>query len=550
MTTSSSLRTTDILARRLYASGCRYAFGMPGGEVLTLVDSLERAGIKFVLTCHENSAGFMAEGVHHCDGAPAILVATLGPGAMNTMNVVANASQDHVPLIVLTGCVDSDVAESYTHQVIDHAAIFSPLVLQSFRLTPESADIISDKAISLSMEGQMGPVHIDIPISVASARVRSTATLTASRRRPATPAKTGIVAPYGETLRDACSLLRNSERPLLIVGFDVVRENAGGQLKRFAEKFDVPVITTYKAKGIISESHPLCLGGAGLSPLADKHLLGLVRSSDLVLCVGYDPIEMRDGWRDPWSLTKTKVIDISSVIPRHCVHRSTLTIVGHTGATLDALTSGVKKTKRKVWRDGKPARVRKRLKDAFSGDNDEWGASAVISEVWSCFPSNAIATVDSGAHRILLSQMWECSRPRSLLQSTGFCTMGCSVPLAIGAKLRSPDRPVVSFTGDAGFLMVMSELVVALRVAPITIIVFVDNALSLIEMKQRFRRLPSNGVRFCSPDFSLISTSFGGISFDVSSRHDLRLALDSSFSSSVFSVISAHIDSSSYIDRF
>ncbi|MEY8839798.1 thiamine pyrophosphate-binding protein, partial [Cribrihabitans sp. XS_ASV171] len=103
-------RAADLLAQRLHEAGCRHAFGMPGGEVLTLVDALERAGIVFHLAKHENAAGFMAEAVHHRDGAPAILVATLGPGAMNGVNVVANAWQDRVPMIVLTGCVDADEA--------------------------------------------------------------------------------------------------------------------------------------------------------------------------------------------------------------------------------------------------------------------------------------------------------------------------------------------------------------------------------------------------------------------------------------------------------
>jgi thiamine pyrophosphate-dependent acetolactate synthase large subunit-like protein len=103
-------RATDILARRLHEAGCRTAIGMPGGEVLTLVDSLVAAGIKFVLCKHENAAGFMAEGTYHRTGAPGILVATVGPGAANGVNVVANAEQDRVPLIVLTGCVDPDEA--------------------------------------------------------------------------------------------------------------------------------------------------------------------------------------------------------------------------------------------------------------------------------------------------------------------------------------------------------------------------------------------------------------------------------------------------------
>ncbi|MGI9334563.1 MAG: thiamine pyrophosphate-binding protein, partial [Gammaproteobacteria bacterium] len=136
------MNTAEIIARRLYEAGCRYAFGIPGGEVLELIDALNRAGIRFVLTKHENCAGFMAEGTHHRTGAPAVLVATIGPGAANAVNVVANAEQDRVPLIVLTGCVDPADAFTYTHQVFDHQALFAPIVKATFRVLAESADVL------------------------------------------------------------------------------------------------------------------------------------------------------------------------------------------------------------------------------------------------------------------------------------------------------------------------------------------------------------------------------------------------------------------------
>ena len=126
-----TLRAADLIAKRLYEAGCRFAFGIPGGEVLTLVDALERAGIRFVLSKHENCAGFMAEGVFQRSGAPGILVTTIGPGLANGVNVIANAQQDRVPLIVLTGCVDAEEALTYSHQVFDHQALLRPITKAS-----------------------------------------------------------------------------------------------------------------------------------------------------------------------------------------------------------------------------------------------------------------------------------------------------------------------------------------------------------------------------------------------------------------------------------
>ena len=162
-------RAADVLARRLYAAGCRHAFGMPGGEVLTLLDAFKRAGVEFHLSKHENAGGFMAEGTWHMSGAPAILLATIGPGVTNAVNVVANASQDRVPLIVVSGAIDPAEAPTYTHQVFDHRAVLAPVCKGSYELNAAAAGAIADKAVNVAMQPRCGPVHIDVPIAVAAA---------------------------------------------------------------------------------------------------------------------------------------------------------------------------------------------------------------------------------------------------------------------------------------------------------------------------------------------------------------------------------------------
>ena len=532
------IRAADVLARRLYDAGCRYAFGMPGGEVLTLVDALDRAGIRFVLTKHENAAGFMAEGVHHVDGAPAILVATVGPGAMNGVNVVANAEQDRVPLIVLTGCVDPTEAQTYTHQVLDHRKVFDPITKATFTLDEKAAGVIADKAVGIATEGRAGPVHIDIPIAVADAP----AVPLTIRRRTASP-----VAPNGGDLEIARNWLAEARRPVIVAGLDVLKDRAEDELVAFATRHMIPVITTYKAKGVLPEDHPLALGAAGLSPLADRHLLPFLDAADLVIGVGYDPIEMRSGWRDPWDPTVTRVIDIHAVPNHHYMHHAGLSFVADTGASLRCLSEGVAPTE--TWPDGEIEALKAALTAAFPAD-EAWGPGAVIATCREELPSQTIATADSGAHRILLSQMWTCPSPRGLLQSSGLCTMGCAVPLALGAKIAAPDRPVVSFSGDAGFLMVAGELstVAELGHNPI-FVVFVDASLALIELKQRQRQMNNKGVDFGHHDFAAIARAFGGNGFSVSDRASLRAALQEALKADKFTLIAAEIDRKAYDGR-
>ncbi|KIC43153.1 acetolactate synthase [Ruegeria sp. ANG-R] len=532
-------RTADLLAERLYEAGCRHAFGMPGGEVLTLVDALERAGITFHLTKHENAAGFMAEAVHHRDGAPAILVATLGPGAMNGINVVANALQDRVPMIVLTGCVDADEALTYTHQVMDHAQVYRSITKGTFMLTANGADIIADKAVSLANQPRSGPVHIDVPISVADTRVPNV-----KRRRLMKPAAVG---PEGECLEKARRWVAEAERPVAIVGLDVLYDDSRCVVRAFLEHFGIPFVTTYKAKGVVSEDHPLCLGGAGLSPLADKHLVPLVEQADLVLCLGYDPIEMRPGWREIWDPDNKRVIDISAVANDHYMHQAGLNLVADTGATLEAIAKG--NPARRTWPGGEPDQVRAALAEAFPRE-DDWGPAAVIAETRAILPPETLATADSGAHRILLSQMWQCTEERGLIQSSALCTMGCAVPMAIGLKLAEPDRPVISFSGDAGFLMVAGELSTAAEMGGNPIfLVFVDASLALIELKQRQRQMGNRGVDFDRHDFAAMGRAFGGYGHTVRNRGELRAALNEALKADKFTVIAAEIDRGGYDGR-
>lgn len=533
------IRTADIIARRLFKAGCRHAFGMPGGEVLTLIDALEAAGIAFHLAKHENAAGFMAEGVHHVDGAPAVLVATVGPGALNAVNVVANAFQDKVPMVFLTGCVDADEAERYTHQVVDQTAVFAPITKGVFRLNAGAADVIADKAVTLAQEGRAGPVHIDVPIGVADKMVPDVEVCCA---------KAAPVAPVeGVALETARSWLSQAARPVMIAGLDVLAQEAAADVAGFCERFGIPLITTYKAKGILAEDHPLALGGAGLSPLADTHLRPFVEAADLVICAGYDPVEMRAGWQDIWDAQTVNVIDIAAEPNRHYMHQATLSFVAGVAPTLQAL--GLAEPQALVWPKGEIADLKTALATAFAPEQD-WGPGVVISECRAALPADALASVDSGAHRILLSQMWTCTQPRTLLQSSGFCTMGCAVPLAIGMKLAAPEKQVVGFVGDAGLLMGIGELATAaeLGVAPI-FVVFVDASLALIEIKQRQRQLKNAGVDFDAHDFTTLGEAFGGAAHTVHNRAELRLALEAAQRSKRFTVIAAVIERGAYDGR-
>ncbi len=536
----TGLTGADLIGRALAQAGCRYAFGIPGGEVLALIAGLEAAGVTVGLARHENAAGFMAEGTWHATGAPAVLFSTLGPGVANAVNVVANAQQDRVPLIFLTGCVDEKDVETFTHQVFDHQAVLRPLVKASFRATTGALGPMLEKALAIALSGQPGPVHIDVPIGVAEA------TVSEPGAKPQ-PAIANSHCFHGD-LAAAKTLLQQAERPLVIAGVDAVNDHAGPAIRDFCRASGAALITTYKGKGLMDETDSHVVGGAGLSPKADRIIMPLIEQADLIILAGYDPIEMRIGWRNPWPDSKA-VIDITPVLRTHGMHSVSMTLLGSVSGALSQLAKHV--APHATWPDQHPSDTRTLLKAAFSAKADIWGPAAVFETIRTFTPPDTVITADSGAHRILLSQMWTCHAPRTMLQSTGLCTMACAVPLAMGYKHALPEVPVVAVVGDGGLEMGLGELATLRDMRlPLVIIVLVDASLALIAMKQSATGRAPLAVDLGRTDFAAVATAMGGQGVTVHDRITLEQEIGKALNSETFTVIACAIDAAEYKGRF
>ncbi len=534
-----SLTAAEAIANGLARAGCRHAFGMPGGEVLALLDALNRAGIAFTLAKHENAAGYMAEGSWQVTGAPGILLTTIGPGLANGVNAIANAFQEQVPLIVLSGCIAPGQASRFTHQVIDQQALLAPITKATFQVAEGDAAVIVAKALEIARADPPGPVHIDLPDTLALSEVSDLDVPAPVTERP--------VLAGGETLKQALTRLKNARRPVILAGIGAVLHGAGPAIQRLSERHGIPVITTYKAKGILPETHPNALGGHGLSPLSDKMVLPLLRRSDCVICLGYDPIEMRSDWIRPW--TPEVAMEFVHAQAEHGMHGSALRHVGDVAVAAAALADGIAPLQG-TWPDSEPDKARAALAAAFA-PRDEWGPHAVFATLDRELPDDAVVTVDSGAHRILMSQMFHANRPGHLLQSAAFCTMGVAVPLAIGLHRAAPDLPVVAVVGDAGMDMTPGDLSTLRDMGgPLVIVVLVDDALTLIGRKQRAMQLGELGVTFGATDFPALAHAYGGHGEAVQSVADLKRALAQGLQRETFTLLACRIDRELYTGAF
>ncbi|MEM9725438.1 MAG: thiamine pyrophosphate-binding protein [Pseudomonadota bacterium] len=582
------MTAAELVAARIAEAGCKHAFGIPGGEVLSLMRALDAAGVAFTLVKHENAGGFMAEGTHHAAAlsevapsevapseeassdeassdeassgsvaparTPGVLLATIGPGLANAVNAAANAKQEQTPLLILAGSVAPAEAASYTHQVLDQAALMREACKASISLADGAVDILIDRAVTLAMEDPMGPVHVDLPVSLAD-----TAQPPARRYRAPAP---GPGRPDLAALRAAQDRLAAAERPVILAGMGAMQQDAGPALIALAEHLGAPVLTTYKAKGVIPESHPLSLGGHGLSPKSDGIVLPLLAAADCILSVGYDPIEMRAGWIDPFP--PERHIALLHAQAHHGMHGAGLALIGALPMALQALLDGFEtgagprersRTPPKAagaWPCGRAAEARAALEAAFAPPPG-WGPHQAFAAAQAASPAETIVTADSGAHRILLSQQWKTPAPRHLLQSAAFCTMGVALPLAMGVKRAAPERPVLAVMGDAGLEMVLGELATLRdwRVGGFCILVMVDESLSLIALKQERAGQAPLGVDFGGTNWPEVAAALGGVGAWADSADDVKHALHDGFAQERrFSLIAARVAKADYDGAF
>ncbi len=531
-------KTVDIIAQALYEDGVRHAFGIPGGEVLELLEAFRKAGIKFVLTKQEMGAGIMAEACYQLTGRPGVLVATLGPGITNTTTAVAQALLDRSALVVITGEIATSLKSIYTHQMIDQESLLRPIVRWSTTIAAKNAFDQVRKGLAIAQLPVPGPVHFNVPTDVAGIEQ-------ADARRFA-PAVVRTV-PRREDLVAIDSWLRKARKPLAFVGVGVQLDGAERELKRFLETWRIPFVATYKAKGVVPEDHPLCVGATGLSPVADKIHMAHVREADLVLTIGFDPVELRSDWISPWD-EKKATVNIDLVPNTHHVYRSAVEYSGSIAGCLQTLTTLVPKRVPARWADADLDRYRKTILHAIA-DNPAKGmgpyqVAAALREV---FPRDTIATIDTGSHRILINHVWQSYEPRRLLQSNGLGTMGYALPAAIAAKLIHPKRPVLAMMGEAGLDMVIGEMaLLAHHKLALTLAVFRDDTLSLIKLKQQRMKLPETGVTTGSPDYVMLAEAYGGNGFVCNNVAELKKAARVALNSKRFTLIEARINPAEY----
>ncbi len=518
MAGSRPIRTAaDLLVECLEAEGVEYVFSVPGEETLDVLDALSRStSIRHVTTRHEQGAAFMADVYGRITGRPGVAMATLGPGATNLVTGIADAFLDRAPLVAITGQTGIDKVHKESHQFVDVVAMLEPVTKWNTRIErPDSIPEIVRKAFRRATHEKPGPAHIELPEDVAGTAVPADGGPGPLRR-----SRVYFPEPTAEAIDRAARLIAGSERPIVLAGNGVLRRRASGQLRALARGLHVPVAVTFMGKGAVDDRSHLSLMAVGLQ--AREHVLTGFDRSDLVISVGYDPVEYAPARWNPDGRKRIVHVDTTPA-EVDAAYQPEVELVGDIDGSLERLLEALLP----LGIGGRDANARHQSREILVNTDlrtsllDEL-ASAASDDRWPISPQRAIADLraalapedvvvsDVGAHKIWVARLFQAYEPNTVIISNGFASMGIALPGAIAAALVHRDRHVVALCGDGGFLMNVQELETARRVgARVCVVIWRDDGYGLIDWKQRNEFGRPFGVEFGNPDFVALAESFG-----------------------------------------
>ncbi len=528
----------ELMAVTLREAGVTRMFGVPGGEILDFIEAARRAGIEFVLTRDETTAAFIADAEGFLTRRPSVCVSTLGPGAINMTLGVANAWLDRSPVIAVTATLAATSQPYATHQQIDLNAVYRPFTKAAITLTGSATVATMREVCRTAVSPRMGPVHVALPSDVA----RMTNPVGAAGAWSVSPPFPPAAAKAA--LKRVAEAIAGARRPVLLLGLDLDPLGHREAVRRLVRHLGVPVFATPKAKGILPEDDPHFFGVCG-GVAADAAILEFFAKADLLVGVGYDPVESDKLWHNAHPIVSLGPVSIASG-----AYRPRLEVTGNLLQTIDALTSRDYRRFAWTWEDfqGFRAELDRRLRPS-SGPTG-LSPSAVTRCLRQVCPRHTIATTDVGSVKFIVSQAWRCYEPVTFLESNGLSAMGYGLPAAIAARLQFPDRPVLCTVGDGGLGMRLADIETCVRLRlPIAVVVFNDDGLSLIRVVQRKRGYPDYGVRYGHIDFAAAAVAMGARGCRASTLEQVASAVQEALGADGPTVIDVPIDPEEYHDQ-
>jgi len=523
----------EIFVRALDAQGVKYVFGHPGGAVIKIYDEIARIQPRFkhILVRHEQGGTHMAEGYAKATGRVGTVLVTSGPGATNTVTGIADAYMDSIPIVVFTGQVPTHLIGNDAFQETDIIGVTRSITKHSFQVKRvQDLTRTIKEAYHIAKTGRPGPVVVDLPKDILFAET--------TFRYPERVALRGYsteVEVDEPQIALAARMINESQKPLLYVGGGTLNSDAAEELTAFAQKTKIPVTTTLHGLSSFPENDPLSLGMLGMH--GTWYANQAVQNCDLIIAVGARFDDRVTGKLDAWAPHAQVVhIDIdpsciSKNIPVECpILGNVKDVLGMLDPLVEEKDTAEWLGQIDVWRDECPLAYQK---------DDKLRAQGVIEKLRERTNGNAVVVSDVGQHQMWTAQYFKYVHPRSHITSGGLGTMGFCLPAAIGAAfgLRLEGRedvPVVSISGDGGFVMNAQEMsVAAAHRLPIKIIVINNRFLGMVRQWQELfheNRYSHTDLTDTNPDFVKLAEANHVVGLRASTPKELDEAIEKAWS--------------------
>ena len=525
----------EVLIEALKEEGVEYIFGYPGGAVLHIYDALyEQNSVKHILVRHEQGATHAADGYARATGKPGVVLVTSGPGATNAVTGIATAFMDSIPMVIISGQVQSRFIGSDAFQEVDCIGITRPCVKHNFLVNSlESFAETIKKAFHVATTGRPGPVVVDIPKDFTAPAVKVPFDYPKSvEMRSYTPALEG----HPGQIRKAVDLILSARRPMIYSGGGVVLGDASEQLTKFSRLLNYPVTNTLMGLGAYPATDPQFIGMLGMHGTYEANM-GM-HDCDVLIAIGARFDDRVTGELesfcphakivhvdiDPASISKTVKVDVP--------------IVGNVAQVLSEMIKLIEASDKRADGDDLDdwwAQIRGwQANDclAYDSSDEVIKPQSVIEAVWRATNGDAYVTSDVGQHQMWVAQYYPFDKPRRWINSGGLGTMGFGLPAALGVQLAFPDETVVCVTGEASVQMCIQELSTCLQYGtPIKIICLNNRYMGMVRQWQEFsyEKRYSHSYMDALPDFVKLTESYGHVGMRIEKPADVETSLQEAF---------------------
>ncbi|MGO3732612.1 MAG: acetolactate synthase AlsS [Vagococcus sp.] len=512
----------DSVVESLENHGVDYVFGIPGAKIDGVFDALVDKGPELIVTRHEQNAAFMAQAIGRLTGEPGVVIATSGPGASNLATGLVTATAEGDPVLAIGGQVKRSDLLKLTHQSMDNAALFKPITKYSAEIQdPETISEVIANAYRMAKGSKQGASFISIPQDVVDSPVEGNLIKPLSDPNLGSASSVDI-AYLAEKVSEA-------QLPVLLVGMRGSSTAATEAIRQLVEKTNLPVVETFQAAGVISrELEDHFFGRVGL--FRNQPGDALLKRSDLVIAVGYDPIEYE---ARNWNAEKDARIVVIDEIPAEIDHymQPEKELIGNIALTLsllgDVLEGSQVSKEAQLYLESLQERLTAR---DVCDPTDATGVLhplEVINILQDKVDDSMTVTVDVGSHYIWMARHFRSYEPRHLLFSNGMQTLGVALPWAISSALVRPNTQVISVSGDGGFLFSAQDLETAVRKKlNIIHLIWNDGHYNMVEFQEEMKYDRSSGVDFGPVDFVKYAEAFGAKGLRATTPEALNEAIE------------------------